>query len=190
MNILQVRKYNLLIKEELQSKLGLHILYQEKLFKNKQKQLKNKEKKQEEALKDLTEALESIEGLFPKNMRTDEIENERDEIKKWGNKIKQKDLNQKAGKHKQDFQQYETIRSLRESTYSGKISIYEANMDQTNVLEDMVKIGNKSKPKTKEETHRKQNTFDSVNDLYEGKELTSYAFRNGVFPIKKNKEKD
>ena len=190
MNILQVRKYNLLIKEELQSKLGLHILYQEKLFKNKQKQLKNKEKKQEEALKDLTEELESIEGLFPKNMRTDEIENERDEIKKWGNKIKQKDLNQKAGKHKQDFQQYETIRSLRESTYSGKISIYEANMDQTNVLEDMVKIGNKSKPKTKEETHRKQNTFDSVNDLYEGKELTPYAFRNGVFPIKKNKEKD
>ena len=45
MNILQVRKYNLLIKEELQSKLGSHILYQEKLFKNKQKQLKNKEKK-------------------------------------------------------------------------------------------------------------------------------------------------
>ena len=89
MNILQVRKYNLLIKEELQSKLGLHILYQEKLFKSKQKQLKNKEKKQVEALKDLTEELESIEELFPKNMRTDEIENERDEIKKWGNKIKQ-----------------------------------------------------------------------------------------------------
>ena len=42
-----------------------------------------------EALKDLTEELESIEELFPKNMRTDEIENERDEIKKWGNKIKQ-----------------------------------------------------------------------------------------------------
>ena len=40
-------------------------------------------KKQVEALKAITEKeLESIEGLFPKNSRTDEIKNEKDEIKK------------------------------------------------------------------------------------------------------------
>ena len=36
--------------------------------------------------------LESIEGLFPKNMRTDEIKNETYEIKKWEEKIKRKDF--------------------------------------------------------------------------------------------------
>ena len=39
--------------------------------------------------------LESIKGLFPKNMRKDEIKHEIDEIRKWKAKIKQKDLNYK-----------------------------------------------------------------------------------------------
>ena len=34
----------------------------------------------------------SIEGIFPKDMRTNEIKNEIYEIKKWEEKIKQKDL--------------------------------------------------------------------------------------------------
>ena len=42
--------------------------------------------------------LKSIEGLFPKEMRTNKIKNEIDEIKKWDNKIKQKDLNYKTNK--------------------------------------------------------------------------------------------
>ena len=52
--------------------------------------------KSEEALKALktqeNQELESIEGLVPKNMRTDEIKNEIDEIKKWEEKINRKDL--------------------------------------------------------------------------------------------------
>ena len=40
MKILQVKKYCLLIKVELQSKSNLHILLQENLHKNKQKRLK------------------------------------------------------------------------------------------------------------------------------------------------------
>ena len=45
MNFLQVRQYYL-IKEEWNNKPSLHILLQEKLLKNKQKQLKSKEKNQ------------------------------------------------------------------------------------------------------------------------------------------------
>ena len=41
-------------------------------------------------------------------------------------------------------------------------------MDQSNLLENMVKFNNKSKPKTKEGKVKKQNTFDSVNVLFEG----------------------
>ena len=39
--------------------------------------------------------LESIKGLFQKNMRTDEIKHEIDKIRKWKGKIKQKNLNYK-----------------------------------------------------------------------------------------------
>ena len=88
-------------------------------------------------------------------MRTNEIKNEIDEIRKWEEKIKRKDL-----------------------------IIDGAEMDQRNLLENMVKFNNKSKPKTKEGKAKKQNTFDSVNTPYEGRELTLNAFRSGIFPIK------
>ena len=57
-------------------------------------------------------------------------------------------------------------------------------MDQSNLLAYMVKFNNKSKPKTKEGKAVKQNTFDSVNALYEGRELALNDFRSGIFPIK------
>ena len=54
-------------------------------------------------------------------------------------------------------------------------------MDQTNLLENIVKLNDKSRPNTKEGKAKKQNTFDSVNALYEGRELTFNAFRSGIF---------
>ena len=60
-------------------------------------------------------------------------------------------------------------------------------MDQTNLLENIMEFNNKSKPKTKEGKDKKRNTFDSVNALYEGQELSVNAFRSGIFPIKETK---
>ena len=62
-------------------------------------------------------------------------------------------------------------------------------MDQTNLLENMVKFNNKSKPKTTEGKNKKQNTFDSVNSLYEGCEFTLNSFRSKLFPIKATQRK-
>ena len=95
-----------------------------KAFEKQAKTIEDRGKKQVEALKASTgEELESIEGLFPTNMRTDEIKNEIYEIKKSEEKIKRKGLKYEAGKHKYDFQQYKTIRSFGESIYSGKKNI-------------------------------------------------------------------
>ena len=41
-------------------------------------------------------------------------------------------------------------------------------MDQSNLLENIVKFNNKFKPKTKEGKAKNPNTFDSVNAPYEG----------------------
>ena len=124
-------------------------------------------------------------------MRTDEIKNEIYKIKKnRKKKIEQKDLKYEAGKYKYDFQQYETIRSSGESIYSGKISIHEADMNQTNLLENMKKFNNKSRPKTEEGKYKKRHTFDSESALYEGRELTLNASRKGIFPIKEKQGKD
>ena len=46
----------------------------------------------------------------------------------------------KKKKYIHDFQQFKTTRSFVDSIYTGKISIDEAEMDQTNLLETMVKF--------------------------------------------------
>ena len=83
-----------------------------------------------------------------------------------------------------DFQQLEIIRSFGHSIFTGEINIVEAKLDQTNLLENMVKFNYKFKLKTKENKNKKQNLFDSLNALQEGGELTPNAFRSVIFPIK------
>ena len=93
-----------------------------------------------------------------------------DEIKKWEEKIKLKNLVCKANKYKYDFQQYETIRTFGDSIYNGKTSRDEAEMDQTNLLDNLKDFNDRSRPKTAESKNRKRNTYQSAYALYEGRD--------------------
>ena len=125
-----------------------------------------------------------MKDVFQKNMRTDEIKNEIDEIRKWEEKINRKDFKYKKNKYLYDFQQFESILCFFDSIIIGKINIDEAEMNQTNLLENIVKFDSKSKPQARDRKDKKRNTFDSVNALDEGRELTLNAFRSRIFPIK------
>ena len=76
-------------------------------------------------------------------MRTDEIKNEINDIKKWENKIKRKDLKYKTNRYKFDFQQFEILRSFGDSIYNGKVRIDEAEMEKTNLIENIVNVSKK-----------------------------------------------
>ena len=75
-----------------------------------------------------------------------------------GRKVKQKDLVNKANKYKYDFQQYETLKSFFESIYTGKTSIDEAEMDQSNLLKYLVEFSEQTKPRTREGKDENRNT--------------------------------
>ena len=76
-----------------------------------------------------------------------EIKYEIYEIKNWENKIKQKDLRYETNRYRYDIQQSETVRSFGDSVYNGKIIIDEAEMEQTNLVENIVDFSNKSRPR-------------------------------------------
>ena len=101
-----------------------------------------------------------------------------------GRKIKWRDLKYEAGKYKFHFQQYKTIISFGESTYTDKINIDKAEIEQTNLLENMANFNNKSRPKNSKD----KKTFDSVSALYEGWELTLNGFKSWIFSIKATKK--
>ena len=60
-----------------------------------------------------------------------------------------KDLKYITNKHTYDVQQFETIRSFGDNIYTGKTNIDEAEMDQTNLLENMVEFNHKSRPRSR-----------------------------------------
>ena len=105
-------------------------------------------------------------------MRTNESKNEIDEIKKWEEKIKRKDLKYKTKqKYINDFQQFETIRLFCNNICTGKVDIDKAEINHSNLLENMVKFNDKSRPKTKKGKSKKGDIYESVNALYERREL-------------------
>ena len=115
-----------------------------KAFEKQLKTVEDQGIKQVEALKALKPEenieLELTEGPFPKNIWNNKIKNDINDIKKWEEKNKWKDLIYRAGKYKYDFQQFETIRSFSDSIYIGKINMNEAEMSQRNLLENVVEI--------------------------------------------------
>ena len=99
-------------------------------FEKQIKATENQGIKQVEALKALKseeniQDIKSIEGIFPKDMRTNETKNKTDETEKSEEKVKRKDLKYKTNKHTYDFQQYESIRSFDDSIYTPKTNIVE-----------------------------------------------------------------
>ena len=127
-------------------------------------------------------------------MRTNKIKNEINEIKKWEEKIKRKDLKYETKTYIYiyiyDFQQYKTMRSFYESIYTQEASIVEAEEDQSNLLKNIVEFKNKSRPKNKEGKDKKRDNCETVYAFYEGRKLTLNAFKRGIFPIKATQGKE
>ena len=131
-----------------------------------------------------------IERLFLKELTTNEIKNEWDETIGWEEKIKRNDLKYETNKPIHDFQQFKTIRSFDKNIISAKVIVSEADEDRSILLKNIVEFNDKSRRRTKEGKMEKRNTFDSVNALYEGQEITLNAFKSGIFLLKHHKEQD
>ena len=122
-------------------------------------------------------------------MITNEIKNKINEIKKWEEIIKRKNLKYETNKNRFDFQQFKTIRFFGDNIYNGKINIKEAKMNQAILLENILDFRNKSRPRSNKDKEKKQNTLDNINALYEGRELILNAFGSGIFSMKEKQGK-
>ena len=75
------------------------------------------------------------------------------------------------------FSNLGTITSFGDSIYAAKINIEKGKRDQSNLLENVIQFNNNFKSKIIEQKNKKLNTFDNVNALYEGWELTLNTFQ-------------
>ena len=115
-------------------------------------------------------------------MRNNEIKNEIDEIRR-------KDLTYETKKYTYNFQQHEALRSFGENTYSSKINVDEAEIDQAiyyKIQQNLILNLDQEQQKLK---IKKQNTYGSAYALYKGRESILNAFKSGIFPIKETQGK-
>ena len=56
-------------------------------------------------------------------------------------------------------------------------------------MKNFVEFNDRSRPRTAEGKDKKRNTFESVNGLYEGRELILNAFKSEIFPINETQGK-
>ena len=78
------------------------------------------------------------------------------DIKKFKKKNNKKDLMYQAGQYKYGFRQYKTIRYIGENINTDKTNIDEVEMDQTNLSENMAKVNDKFKTRSKEDKEKKE----------------------------------
>ena len=84
-----------------------------------------------------------------------------------------------------DFRMFKTIRSFGDDIYSSKITINEADQEQSDLVEYILNFNNKTRPKNKDDKkNKKKNIRNGAKNLYHGRELLINAFKSGLFPLK------
>ena len=86
-----------------------------------------------------------------------------------------------------DFRIFKTIRSFGDDIYSSRITINEADQEQTDLVEYILSFDNKTRLKNKmikKNNNNKRNIFNTAKNLCEGRELVINVFKSGLFPLK------
>ena len=122
-----------------------------KAFEKQIKTIEDKGQKQIDALKSLKpkEQTKSMEEIFPEGYDSVEIKSELNKIKEYKKKVNRKNMIYYSSKELFDFRIFKTIRSFGDDIYSNKITINEADQEQSDLVEYILNFNNKTRPKIK-----------------------------------------
>ena len=160
----EIGKYEYLIDEEIlpsnrqeiidQAKFAYSLLG--KAFEKQIKTIEDQRKKQVKKALKLKEQIKSIEGIFLKDYESVEIKNEINKIKEYKKKLNRDNMIYYSSKEPFNFKTFKTIRSLGENIYGGKITVDEADEEQSDLIEDILNFNNKARPKNRDDKKSKK----------------------------------
>ena len=89
------------------------------------------------------------EDIIPESAFTsDEAKEELNKILKIAKNVDREKLVYDAGKHKDDFRKFNTIRTFGEDIYNGRITLEEADEDQSDLADKIDEFTEKTRPKS------------------------------------------
>ena len=97
------------------------------------------------------EQTKSTKEIFPEGYDSVEIKNELNKIKEYKKKVNRNNMIYYSSKELFDFRIFKTIRSFGHDIYSNKITINEADQEQSDLVEYILNFNNKARPKNKDD---------------------------------------
>ena len=144
------------------------------------KTIKEQGEKQVDAIKSYKKI--TIDYVIPKSAFSNEKAN--DEINKIKELEKNVDREKLFYETKTDtyvFRIFRTIRTFGEDIYNVKITLEGANESQANLVEEIEKFNNKTKPKKKENKEKKDIVNKNLYNFYNGREMVLNTFKSKKF---------
>ena len=79
---------------------------------------------------------------------------------------------------------FRTIRTFHRDIYEGKITLEEANEDQSSLLNEILNFKNKARPQNEKKKQEKEIFLKNLRNFFDGREKVLNTFASKIFLIK------
>ena len=109
------------------------------------------------------EQTKSTEDIFPEGYDSVEIKNELNKIKEFEKKVNRDNMIYYSSKEPYYFRMFKTVRSFGDDIYNSKITINKADQEESDLVEYILNVNNKTRPKSKDD---KKNNFPIAHKIF------------------------
>ena len=129
--------------------------------------------------------------MIPENTLNEEAKNELHKIKEIDKQRRQKrnytvdseKLYYRTNEYTYNFQNFRTRNTFGRDIYNGKITLKEANKDQSDLLVKMLNCRKQVKQKNPEKKQKKEDVLENLYNNFESREGILNAVDSKIFPI-------
>ena len=123
--------------------------------------------------------------MIPKSaLNNDEAKKELDKIKEIEKTIDREKLVYRASEYTYDFRNFNTIRTFGEDIYNGKITLEEADEDQSDLVDEINNFTKKTKPRDDEKKQEKKIVKKNLYNFYKARKMVLNGFKSKIFLTK------
>ena len=153
-----------------------------KAFDEQMKTIEDQGKKQVDALNNLKP---SDKDIIPESaFSSDESRKELNKIMEIEKNADREKLIYRTNKNTYDFRKFNTIRTFGEDIYNDKITLEEADENQSDLLGEIKNFNDKTRPQTFKKKQMKEDTLSTLNNFYDAREMVLNGFKSKIFLTK------
>ena len=161
-----------------------------KAFDKQIKTIEDQGKKQVDALNTLKSdnnkklEIKNEDIILESTFASDEAREEINKILKIEKNVDWEKLVYQAGKYKYDFRKFNTIRTFGEDIYNGKITLEEADEDQSDLTDEINEFTKKTRLKSDKKKRKREIVKENLYNFFEAREMVLNGFKSKIFLTK------